>query len=89
MTENDFTFAERWGSIPKEQLEDVPKITELMNELRFGFTEKYEKLIADNGLNPNMYHPAIGFANCEDDFIKNTMTVIIYAEPNILTPNED
>jgi len=88
MNEYNLKYAEHWGNIPKEQLQDVPKITELMKELRFGIAEKYEKLIADNDLNHEMYHPAIGFTDCEDDFVKNRTTVIIYAEPNILTSSD-
>jgi hypothetical protein len=70
-----------WKEIPKELLEDLVSIKNYLPE--YELTCKYERLIKDNNLDPEMYHPAIRF-NDEfgDSFVKNRLTVLIYALPN-------
>jgi hypothetical protein len=41
----------------------------------------YCRLLIDNKLNPNDYHPVLGWCYNNDDFIKNRITLVITAEP--------
>lgn len=45
--------------------------------------EKYSKMLADNKLNPVEYEPQLSWNYEQDDFVKNRITLTIYAVPKI------
>lgn len=61
---------------PVEQFKDMAQ------GLIKSITHAYNALIKEAGLNPDLYHPVIGWDYVNDDFIKNRITVIITATHN-------
>lgn len=72
-----------WVDIPSECLDDLTAIKNMLKYDVVLLMQKYDQLLIDNNLNPEMYSPAIKFdSEGGANFVNNNVSVFIYPKLN-------